>query len=102
MTEVHIEITKATDYYETARLVKSCDLVISICTSVIHLAGALGVPCWVMTPRWPAWRYQNTGPMPFYRSVRLYRSPDVVQEAWHPVIAKIAYDLEEKMMSVNK
>ncbi len=89
------EVVDAKDYYETARLVKSCDLVISICTSVIHLAGALGVPCWVMTPRWPAWRYQNSGPMPWYRSVRLYRQPATEQEAWHPVIDRIAYDLDE-------
>ena len=89
------EYVKATDYYETARLVASCDLVISVCTSVVHLAGALGVPCWVMTPKFPAWRYQNTGGMPWYRSVRLYRSPDVAQEAWHAVIGRMAIDLEE-------
>ena len=88
------EYVKARDYYETARLVASCDLVISVCTSVIHLAGALGVPCWVMTPKFPAWRYQNTGGMPWYRSVRLYRSPDVAQEAWHAVIGRMAIDLE--------
>lgn len=86
---------KADDYYETARLVASCDLVISICTSVIHLAGALGVPCWVMTPKWPAWRYGNQGGMAWYRSVRLYRSPVVEQEGWRPVIARIGFDLDE-------
>ena len=89
------EYVKAHDYYETARLVASCDLVISVCTSVVHLAGALGVPCWVMTPRWPAWRYQNHGPMPWYRSVRLYRSPTPEVEGWIPIIARIGADLEE-------
>ena len=93
------EHVKATDYYETARLVASCDLVISICTSVIHLAGALGVPCWVMTPRYPAWRYQNSGGMPWYRSVRLYRYPAVEQDGWFPVIARVAYDLGELVNS---
>lgn len=87
--------TDAVDYYETARLVKSCDLVISICTSVVHLAGALGVPCWVITPKNPAWRYQNSGRMPWYRSVRLYRSPDTEQEGWIPVIARVGLDLDE-------
>jgi len=86
---------KANDYYETAKLVKSCDLVISCCTSVIHLAGALGVPCWVMTPKNPAWRYQNSGRMPWYRSVRLYRQTDESPDAWIPVIQKIGYDLSE-------
>ena len=88
-------IVKAADYYETARLVASCDLIISVCTSLVHLAGALGVPCWVMTPKNPAWRYQNSGGMPWYRSVRLYRSPDVSQHAWLPVIDRIAFDLQQ-------
>ena len=86
---------KAHDYYETAKIVKSCDLVISCCTSVIHLAGALGVPCWVMTPKNPAWRYQNSGRMPWYRSVRLYRQPESEVEAWIPVIERIGLDLSD-------
>lgn len=89
------EHAKAQDYYETARLVASCDLVISVCTSVVHLAGALGVPCWVITPKFPAWRYQNQGGMPWYRSVRLYRSQDVAQDGWMPVIQRIGYDLDQ-------
>ena len=88
---------KAFDYYEAARLVASCDLVVSVCTSLIHLAGALGVPCWVMTPKFPAWRYQNTGGMPWYRSVRLYRSPSPDPEGWAPVIDRIGYDLQERV-----
>lgn len=92
----------AYDYYETAKLVKSCDLVISICTSVVHLAGALGVPCWVMTPKHPAWRYQNSGRMPWYRSVRLYRSPYTELKGWVPVIAKISEDLDEMVNGKQK
>ena len=92
----------AFDYYETAQLVKSCDLVISICTSVVHLAGALGVPCWVMTPKYPAWRYQNSGRMPWYRSVRLYRSPDTELEGWMPVIARVGLDLDELVNGEKK
>jgi hypothetical protein len=91
------EVT-AHDYYETARLVKSCDLVISVCTSVIHLAGALGVPCWVMTPNKPAWRYGVSGGMPWYRSVRLYRQKD----DWMPVIERIGFDLSEILYSLNR
>ena len=91
------EYVKAHDYYETARLVQSCDLVITVCTSVVHLAGALGVPCWVMTPKAPAWRYQNSGPMPWYRSVRLYRKPGADSDAWLPVIEKVAEDLVAKV-----
>lgn len=86
---------KAHDYNETAKLVQSCDLVISVCTSVIHLAGALGVPCWVMTPNRPAWRYQNTGGMPWYRSVRLYRQPPGDSGSWIPVVQRVGLDLSE-------
>lgn len=85
---------KAKDYYETAQLVASCDLVISVCTSVVHLAGALGVPCWVMTPKYPAWRYQREGHMPWYRSVRLYRQPTDDRDSWLDVVNRISVDLE--------
>lgn len=87
----------AQDYYETAKLVQSCDLVISCCTSVIHLAGALGVPCWVMTPNKPAWRYGIKGPMVWYRSVRLYRQPPGDRDAWLPVVEKVGFDLSERL-----
>ena len=86
---------QAQDYYETARLVKSCDLVITVCTSVVHLAGALGVPCWVMVPKHPAWRYQSSGPMPWYRSVRLYRQPESEDGAWLPVVRRVGLDLSD-------
>lgn len=82
---------KSEDYYETAKLAMSCDLIISVCTSVVHLAGALGVPCWVMVPSKPAWRYGVSGPMPWYRSVRLYRQRD----SWMPVVERVGYDLSE-------
>ena len=85
---------KANDYYETAKLVQSCDLVISVCTSVVHLAGALGVPCWVLTPNKPAWRYGVSGGMPWYRSVRLYRQPPGDSDAWRPVISHVGADLD--------
>jgi hypothetical protein len=93
---------KAHDYYETAKLVKSCDLVISCCTSVIHLAGALGVPCWVLTPKHPAWRYQESGRMPWYRSVRLYRQPETESGAWVPVLERIGLDLSDTLTEFNK
>jgi tetratricopeptide (TPR) repeat protein len=90
---------KAHDYYETAKLVQSCDLVISVCTAVIHLAGALGVPCWVMVPNKPAWRYGVAGPMRWYRSVRLYRQPEGKADAWMSVVQRIGLDLNDLLDS---
>lgn len=86
---------KAIDYYEAAQFVASCDLIITVTTSILHLAGALGVPCWVMVPFNPDWRSQVKGPMPWYRSVRLYRQPANEDGAWIPVVQKVGYDLSE-------
>jgi Flp pilus assembly protein TadD len=62
------------DYDETAALVAALDGVVSVCTSIVHLGGALGRPVWVATPRVPEWRYGAAGDaLPWYASVRLIR-----------------------------
>lgn len=64
------------DYDETAALVMALDMVITVCTSIVHLGGALGKPVWVLVPYAPGWRYQADGDtMPWYPSVRLFRQP---------------------------
>jgi len=93
---------KDNDYYKTAQLVASCDLVISVCTSVVHLAGALGVPTWCMVPRKPAWRYQAKGRNPWYRSVRQYRQTEANDDAWIPVVQKVGFDLSELLDARRK
>ena len=73
-------------------LVAELDLVISVCTAVIHLAGALGKPVWIMAPFSPEWRYGFQGEtMPWYPSSRLFRQPGYGQ--WRPVIADVAKSL---------
>jgi ADP-heptose:LPS heptosyltransferase len=63
-----------TDYAETAALVASLDLVITVDTSVAHLAGALARPTWVLLPFAADWRWMPERPdSPWYRSVRLFR-----------------------------
>lgn len=63
-----------TDYAETAALVAMLDLVLTIDTSVAHVAGALGVPCWVMLPVAPDWRWMlGRDDTPWYASLRLFR-----------------------------
>jgi hypothetical protein len=74
------------DYDETAALVVALDLVISVCTAVIHLAGALGRPVWVLTPAIPEWRYLYEGTtLPWYPSARLFRQQRVFD--WTEVLA---------------
>lgn len=62
------------DYDRTAALVCALDSIVSVCTSVIHLAGALDRPVLVMAPFSPEWRYGADGTsMPWYPSVHIAR-----------------------------
>jgi hypothetical protein len=83
---------RLTSYFETARELADCDLLVSVDTSVVHLAGALGVPCWVMLPYNPDWRWLlNREDSPWYDSLRLFRQgPD---RQWEPVIERVRRDL---------
>jgi hypothetical protein len=76
------------DYDETAALVSALDLVLSVCTSIIHLAGALGSTVWVLVPEVAEWRYgRSGGQMVWYESVRLFRQAALGQ--WQPVICQV-------------
>ncbi|GAB7537877.1 tetratricopeptide repeat protein [Burkholderia sp. 3C] len=64
------------DFAQTAALVATLDLVISVDTSVAHLAGALGVPLWVLLPRVPDWRWLlDRDDSPWYPRATLFRQP---------------------------
>jgi len=83
------------DYEETAALCVALDLTVSVCTSVIHLNGALGRPVWVMVPAVAEWRYGVAGEtMPWYPSVRLIRQ--AATGAWAEGFAQVARDLEAR------
>ncbi|MGE5085017.1 MAG: hypothetical protein ACM3MG_01855 [Bacillota bacterium] len=63
---------------DTAAALKEMDLVISSCTSVAHMSGALGTPTWVIVPALPyfTWAYHpedDPSSSPWYKSVRLFR-----------------------------
>ena len=76
-----------------AGLVANLDLVVSVQTTIIHLSGAVGVPCLVMIPFIPEWRYGATGEtMPWYDSVRLLRQP--APGDWAPVLAGVQEALD--------
>jgi tetratricopeptide (TPR) repeat protein len=82
------------DYDETAALVCALDVVISVCTAVVHLTGALGKPAWVMAPFVPEWRYGYAGTsMIWYPSVRMFRQP--AMDDWTPVIGEVARTLRD-------
>jgi ADP-heptose:LPS heptosyltransferase len=62
------------DFNETAALIACLDLVITVDTSVAHLAGALGCPTWILLPWTPDYRWLlNRDDSPWYPTVRLFR-----------------------------
>jgi hypothetical protein len=62
------------DFEDTAALIALCDLVVSVDTAPLHLAGALGKPAWLLAARMPDWRWLlDRRDSPWYPSVRLVR-----------------------------
>ena len=75
-------------YDETAALVCALDRVVTVCTALVHLTGALGRPAIVMVPFGSDWRYGAQGErMPWYPSVRLVRQRAIGD--WPPVIEAV-------------
>jgi tetratricopeptide (TPR) repeat protein len=76
------------DFADTAALISSLDLVISVDTSVAHLAGALGKPTWIMLPFAPDFRWLlDREDSPWYPNMRLFRQSRAGD--WDGVIARI-------------
>ena len=73
---------------DTAAVLALSDLLISVDTSVVHLAGATARPAWVMLPFAPDWRWTLTGDhSPWYPQVRLFRQPSLGD--WPSAIAHL-------------
>jgi tetratricopeptide (TPR) repeat protein len=77
------------DFEDLAALVQSLDVVVSVQTALVHLAGALGVPCLTLVAYRPEWVFTADGEtLPWYRSVRLLRQPQAGD--WRAPIAQAA------------
>lgn len=80
------------DFADTAAAMANLDLIISVDTSVVHLAGALGRPTWTLLAHTPDWRWLNEREdSPWYPSMRLFRQQ--TRGDWPTVIAKVASEL---------
>ena len=80
------------DFSDAAALVAAMDVVVTVCTSVAHLAGAMGKPVWVLLPHLPDWRwFLDRGDSPWYPSARLFRQHKAGD--WGGVVARVAKEM---------
>jgi tetratricopeptide (TPR) repeat protein len=83
------------DFSDTAALCALMDVVIAVDTSIAHLAGALGVPLWLLLPFMPDWRWLlDRDDSPWYPSARLFRQAAIGD--WPSALAKVAAALTER------
>ena len=81
------------DFTDTAAIVANLDLVITVDTSVAHLAGALGKPVWILLPHAPDWRWlRERSDSPWYPTARLFRQ--TVAGQWNSVLDEVERELQ--------
>lgn len=90
---LHPEDSGAADFADTAAIIERLDLVISIDTSVAHLAGAMGKPCWTLLPYTHCdWRWlRGRSDSPWYPTMKLYRQARA--RDWTQTLEQVLRDL---------
>jgi hypothetical protein len=84
--------TEVRDYDDTMALLDSLDLVVTVDTSVGHLAAAMGKPVWILLATSPDWRWlMDREDTPWYPGVRLFRQ--TVPRQWSDVFQRVAAEL---------
>lgn len=77
------------DFADTTAIVAGLDLVIAVDTSVVHLAGGMGCPVWVLSRFDGCWRWLvDRGDSPWYPTARIFRQ--TTPGDWTPVMAEVA------------
>lgn len=85
------------DFMDTAGLIANMDLVISVDTSVAHLAGAMGKPVWILLPFNPDWRWMlERSDCPWYPSARLFRQTNIGD--WSSALSVVAEELKNTIL----
>jgi hypothetical protein len=83
------------DYDDTMAILANIELLVTVDTSVAHLAGAMGRPVWIMLPFAPDWRWLlGRADTPWYPSVRLFRQSTV--RRWDDVLGAVATALGQE------
>jgi ADP-heptose:LPS heptosyltransferase len=81
-----------TDYEDTVAAIAALDLVVTVDTSIAHIAGAMGRPCWVLLPFTSDWRWlRERADSPWYPSLRLFRQQ--APGRWHEPLAAVTAEL---------
>ncbi|MGE5352877.1 MAG: tetratricopeptide repeat protein [Acidobacteriota bacterium] len=89
------------DFEDTAAAIKCLDLVITVDTSIAHLAGSLGKPVWILLTYVPDWRWLlGRGDSPWYPSARLFRQKSVGN--WENVFDELRIALDELLRKNNE
>lgn len=91
---VHDWTDELEDFDETAALIEALDLVISVDTSIVHLAGALGKPVWLLNRFDTCWRWLlDRDDSPWYPTLRQFRQPR--RDDWDSVLKNVREALEQ-------
>ena len=86
------------DFRDTAALLQTLDLLVTVDTAAAHLAGALGRPAAVLLPFAPDWRWlRDRNDSPWYPTLRLYRQARAGD--WNDVVARLVDDLHHNGFS---
>ncbi len=86
---------------DTVAIIKNLDLVITVDTSIGHLAAALGKPAWVILPNPPDWRWMiNRDDTPWYPTVRLFRQP--TPGDWESIMTVVTQELEKYVNQIKQ
>lgn len=97
---VHIA-DELVDFSDTAAVMAQLDLIISVDTSTVHLAGALGCPVWILLPYLPDWRWLlDRDTSPWYPTARLFRQDEM--RRWGSVIPRVRAALLEFIANAKR
>lgn len=88
-------------FMDTAAVIKNLDLVLTVDTSIGHLAGALGIPVWVLLPKPADWRWMlKRNDSPWYPSMRLFRQKKCGN--WTEVMQEVCTALQQEHAHLQK
>ena len=81
------------DFKDTANIIQNLDLLISVDTSIVHLAGAIGKPVWLLSRFDGCWRWMNKHTSPWYPTMKIFKQP--THGDWKTVIDNVVKELKK-------